>query len=197
MVMGIGGRRGWVIALIMLCCIPNLFAQNSKDTTKANSTLHVNYLEIPFGEIRLTYEKPLKHNMSWEYGGAIIYYYWALQTFNFWDYTREDVGLSAELHEGIELKNGFRFYLEKSKNHEGFYFLPNCFFRYASQNLRTLGLNLLFGMKEHSVGCITYDSYLGIGGRIIYINNESFNSGPDKWFVPQFGFTVAYKLNKK
>ena len=197
-----------LIGMILLGGLSISIAQNSKDTTKANSTLHVNYLEIPFGELRVTYEKPLKHNLSWEYGGGIIYYYWHLQTFNFWDYTTEDVGLSVIRVWGIELKNGFRFYLEKSKDHEGFYIHPNCFFRYAyhyetylgipeSYHLKTLGLNLLFGIKEHSIGHIFYDSYFGIGGRIIYRNNENFDRGLGKWIIPQAGFTVGYKLNKK
>ena len=68
-----GSIRIYLLGLIMFCCITSLIAQNSRDTTKASRIIHVNYLEIPFGELRVTYEKPLKHNMSWEIGGGIIY----------------------------------------------------------------------------------------------------------------------------
>src|SRR5476651_82690 len=65
----------FLFLIIFFLCITFAHSQNTSDTTNSNvrGIINVNYLEIPFGEIRVSYEKPLKNNISWENGVGIVY----------------------------------------------------------------------------------------------------------------------------
>lgn len=190
----------------MLCLFSNAIAQNSRDTIQASSIINVNYLELVGGELRITKEKPIKHNMSWEYGGGIIYFYTGFQMVNYWFIDLPDVDnpFGPFWLGGLELRNGLRIYLQNNKNHEGLYFHINGFYKYAfhydnsySFHLNNLGINFLFGYKPNPLEPLSIDSYFGLGGRLIYRSDENYDRGLDKLFTPQFGFTVGYKLGKK
>jgi hypothetical protein len=188
------------------------FTQNTNDTINSSvkGFINVNYLEIFLGELRVEYEKPIKHNISWDLGGGPIYY----------DYlSRITSELNLNLFHplwgvGFGLRCGLKIYGENEKSHEGFYLYPLLFIKNfyhkdqppynETDNYFTLGAQLLIGYKFHSKKQLSLDFYFGIGDRIIYGNYNTHDpnwqySGnyKDKLFTPQIGYLISYKLKKK
>ena len=209
-------KRKILFLFILLGSFSILYAQNTTDSANSNmrGIIKVNPLQLLGGELRIEYEKPIKHNLSLEYGAGLVYFIFNVPFDHF-----ATVGLTGEFGVGLGLRYGIKIYIDEKKNHEGFYLEPLFFTKYfyhrdsypVTFHQITLGLQFLFGYKIPTEKHITVDLLLGVGGRIIYdiyyyrdYNGQSPYaplSNPiiekEKLFTPQLGFTIGYKLYKK
>src|ERR1035437_355608 len=182
------------------------YSQNAPDSSKSNvrGIIKGYPLQAVSGEIRLSYEKPIKHNMSLELGCG---YMFAVTSFEI-----GSVGFGAlsgqEFYgaNGFTLREGIKFYLSKSKDHYGFYFSPLIMGKYYYQrplgfhiefsHVYIFGIQALVGYRFNSNNTFSYEIYGGLGGKMCidkmeYIggvyNSYTFTNS---FLIPQLGFAM-------
>jgi hypothetical protein len=214
--------RRFLSFIIFFLCFGFAHSQNVIDSTKSNvkGIIELNYLQILFGEFRITYEKPIKNNISLEFGAGFIFggYYGLI------DYSKIDRQLAEGYiptlpdfsYDGFSIRSGIKLYTSYEFNHKGIYWEPliflknyyyhdNSFFPPATGKIFIFGFQSLIGYKFPSKKKFSYEIYCGFGIRRTLqkydyhqsgipnnIENNEFNS-----ITPQLGFTVGYYLYKK
>jgi len=178
------------------------YSQTVADTTqhKVVGVIKFYPLQILGGEVRFSFERPIKHNMSLDFG---ISYVFEANSFE------EGYLAPGEIQDGLTytcvglvLRNGLKFYKSK-KEHSGFYINPLVLLKYYkakdfNENFYAVGLQVYFGYKIFSKNRFVFDGYAGLGLKQIFdFTDYGTNLFITTVVAPQLGFSIGYKFYKK
>jgi hypothetical protein len=213
-------KRNILFCLIAICFFSKAFSQNTPDSlnSKVNGIINIYPLQLVSGELRTSYEKPIKHNISLELGLGFIYGVNYSEILGY-DFSGFSFSLpSLEAVNGMAIRYSMKFYLLKAKNHDGLFISPLILGKYfyngnvsksypaLTENIYTMGFQALIGYKILGESNLSFEIYGGFGIRKIFdkfdwhnTGNPDNNSGTEIYInkTPQLGFSLGYKLFKK
>src|ERR1035437_10094129 len=195
-------KSKFLFCLIAVCFFAKGFCQTDTANLNARGIIKVYPLQLGSGEVRASYEKPLKHNMSLELGCGYIY---RLSSFEFGAISSDETEVPAN---GFTLREGVKFYFSENQDHYGLYFLPLIMTKYFIENnpyytetINEYGLQSLIGYMFHSKNKFSFEVYGGLGIKKVIDKSDSHISPSNHLIdkssvtvlIPQFGFSIGYK----